>query len=184
MKILFTRIAGVIALLGGMLSLIGFCLLPFSEDPRAGDFRSGPGVLWDYEAILLSTPHDRVRMVPDPGLVSTYALWALFVFFALLTCFSLPPLFKQTSGRVLPLLQVVLSMVAVVCLFLAVYRWTNGSSYSTDSRSEWQKLLEDAFRFVASGWWMSVIGVALTLVASLGMFLMSSPNRTTASKAV
>jgi hypothetical protein len=129
MKISFTRIAGVIALLGGMLSLIGFCLLPFSEDPRAGDFRSGPGVLWDYEAILLNTPHYRVRMVPDPGLVSTCALWALFVFLALLTCFSLPPIFKQTSGRMLPLLQVALSTVAVVCLFLAVYRWTNGSSY-------------------------------------------------------
>jgi hypothetical protein len=130
MKISFTRIAGVIALLGGMLSLIGFCLLPFSEDPRAGDFRSGPGVLWDYEAILLN-PDYHVRMVPDPGLVSTYALWALFVLFALLTCFSFPPLFEQTSRRVLPLLQVVLSMVAIVCLFLAVYRWTNGSSNRT-----------------------------------------------------
>jgi hypothetical protein len=175
--------AGSIALLGGMLSLIGFCLLPFSEDPRAGDFRSGPGVLWDYETILLS-PHYHVRMVPDPALVSTYALWALFVFFVLLTCFSLPPIFKQASGRVLPLLQVVLGIVAVVCLFLAVYRWTNGSSYSSDLRSAWQKLLEDASRFVASGWWISVIGVALTFMASLGMFLVSFLNHTAASHAV
>jgi hypothetical protein len=182
MKRSSTRIAGIIALVGGVWSLIGFCLLPFSADPRAGDFRSGPGVLWDYE-VLLSAPHPYSPMVPDPTLVSTYALWALFILFALLTCFSFPPILKQTPGRVLPLLQVVLGMVAVVCLFLAVYRWTSSSSSSIDSRNDLQILIENAFRFVASGWWISAIGVSLTLVASLGMFLMSFPKRTTASKA-
>ncbi len=167
MKLSLARTAGLLAFLGGTASLVGFWLLPFSTDPMAGDIRSGIQVLWDYGVLIVENKDVLNRIIPDPGIVSYASLWALLILFALLTFVSLLLILRRKSGRVLPLLCLVLSLVAVPCLFLAFYRFTFPTSYG----NVWQQIFVNTFPFIAFGWWVSAVGVLLTLVASLVVLL-------------
>lgn len=168
MNVSLTRTGGLLALIGGGASLIGFVLLPFGVDPLR--FVPENGLL------LLQTCAQQVseantlfghRLIDhhlyDPLIVSYASLWAIFVFFILLTLLSFLLVILRKSSIVLPILCLVLSIFAAPGFFLAF------SQFTTDSRAKnlLQLMFTDSFPIIRVGWWVSLGGVFLLLIASV-----------------
>lgn len=182
MKRLSAQSARFFALLGGLAALAGFTLLPFNEDPRAGDFRNGLAVLWDYGVLVRRTMESGLinRVVPDPNLVSFISLWVLLALFAVLPFCAAMAVVRKTFGRRFALLTSLLSLAGLAGLYLSVYRWiggeagydlVNGQWVPQDTRNELLIVLSDASKYVSTGWWVSALGLMLVLLASLGLLM-------------
>jgi hypothetical protein len=183
MKISLARAGGMLTLLGGLVSLAGFIFLPFAQDPVRFFPVNGIQLLQAYaKAVSLYGPLPG-RQASEPmytlWIISNVSLWAVLIIFALITLLALFVAFRRKPGIVLPIICLVLSLFAITGLFLAFFY------LSPDGLDILPKMfagLSDDFPTIVVGWWVSLSGLIVTLIASvltiIGHFQPMRPSST------
>lgn len=168
MNVSLARAGGLLALIGGVASLVGFVFLPFGVDPLLFVPKNGIQLLQVYAQQVSENGNlygngQTNHHIYGPLILSYASLWAILVIFILLALLTFFLVILRKSSIALPIVCLMLSLFAVPGLFLAFYEFTT----SSDAGNLLQQMFANGFPIIRPGWWVSSGGALLTLVASL-----------------
>lgn len=172
MKSSLVRIGGLLALLGGVAGLLGFLVLPFGMNPIYLRMYPGIQLIQSYMRRAGATAFSSYGGQIDyktyiPFLISYISMWAIPVIFALLALLALFLLFRRRIGRALPLFCLVLSLLAVIGLFLAFVEYADNGGNLLYFMFSHNSLFTP---IIGIGWWVCLGGTLCAFVASIFAF--------------
>jgi hypothetical protein len=171
MASILTRIASILTFLGGLVALTGFLLLPFGMNPIYLTLGTGLQVLQARSRYLTGTTFDgKTTILASPSTLLTYgSLWSLLILSAIIVLLALVWTLLTKPGKrlpfVSPLLCLILSLAAGICLFLGFYDYTSDGDNLFSLMFTFKNSL--FLPIIGSGWWVCAAGLFLSLIASI-----------------
>jgi hypothetical protein len=170
MKISLARTGGILTLLGGLASLAGFLFLPFGVDPLRFFPVNGILLLQQYTKEVSAQSMDRYAQTSPLHialLVSSASLWTVLIIFAAITLLALFLVIRRKPGIALPIVCFLLSLFAVPGLFLTA-TYVSIDPDNLNILVALSRMFETHHPFIIGpGWWVSLAGLLLTLIASI-----------------